>query len=196
MRDPTADPPADPTADPTAEQRVRLALPSEAAAIGALQVAAWQHGYAGQLPAEVLAGLDVAGFADAWRRGIVRSAEARSRVLVALQHQRVVGFAATTMSDDPDARAGGDGLITEFCVDPGHRHDGHGSRLLNAVIDTMRTDGFTRATIWLSAADDGLREFLGAAGWQPDGAHRELDLRGDAQVRVKQLRLHCAIADG
>jgi hypothetical protein len=33
------------------------------------------------------------------------------------------------------------------------------------------------------------------AGWAPDGAHRELDLRGDGAVRVKQVRLHTALGD-
>ena len=48
--------------------------------------------------------------------------------------------------------------------------------------------------IWVNAGDDDLRGFLAEAGWAPDGAHRELDLRGDGEVTVKQIRLHTAIA--
>jgi hypothetical protein len=40
-----------------------------------------------------------------------------------------------------------------------------------------------------------LRQFLTDAGWAPDGAHRELDLRGDGEVLVKQVRLHTDLGD-
>ncbi len=72
---------------------------------------------------------------------------------------------------------------------------GHGSRLLHAAVDTMRSDRFSRATIWLTATDDALRSFLAAQGWAADGAHRELDLYGDGSVTVKQIRLHTDLSE-
>jgi len=75
-------------------------------------------------------------------------------------------------------------------VDPAHAHAGHGSRLLHAAVDTMRSDKFSRATIWLTSTHDALRGFLTDQGWAPDGAHRELDLHGDGSVLVHQVRLH------
>jgi len=108
-----------------------------------------------------------------------------------------VGFAATGPSDDPDpdpdADVVADGAITVFHVDPDHARAGHGSRLLQACVDTLVADGFSRASFWIFSADDILRRFLADAGWAPDGAHRELDLYGDAAVRMKQARLHTAI---
>ena len=175
---------------PTADTHVRLALPAEAGAIGTVQVAAWQRSYADLLPAEVLGQLDPEQFAEQWRTSLLAPGEARNRVLVALDHEQVVGFAAVTTSDDPDADPAADALVAEFCVSPEATRAGHGSRLLNAVIDTLRADGFARATIWLNATDDTFRAFLTEAGWAPDGAHRELDLYGDGSIRVKQVRLH------
>ena len=78
----------------------------------------------------------------------------------------------------------------ELTVDPGERGKGHGSRLLQAAIDTMRADRFTRAVLWAIASDDALRRFLTDAGWAPDTAHRELDLDGEGTTLVKQVRLH------
>jgi hypothetical protein len=72
---------------------------------------------------------------------------------------------------------------------------GHGSRLLQACADTLRADRFVRATTWLNSNDDVRRGFLVSAGWEPDGAHRELDLHGDGAVRVKQVRLHTDVRD-
>ena len=86
-----------------------------------------------------------------------------------------------------------DAEISEFVIDPEAISNGHGSRLLQACVDTMRQDRFSRGTVWLNATDDSVRTFLVAAGWSTDGAHRELDLDGDGTVRVRQIRLHTDI---
>lgn len=175
---------------PAADVSVRTAWAADAEAIAHAQVRAWRRQYAGVLPDEVLSALDPAAFAAQWSEGIVRPAEARNRVLVALDGPTVVGFALTAVADDPDADPASDGQVAELVVDPDHQRAGHGSRLLQACADTLRADRFTRATLWVTSTDDALRGFLTEAGWAPDGAHRELDLTGDGSVRVKQVRLH------
>jgi len=175
---------------PVAESSVRLALPAEANEIGEIQVAAWRSAYAGLLPADVLADLDPAQFAAQWRAALLAPGEARNRVMVALAGRTLVGFAAITPSDDPDADPQRDAVIAELAVQPDATRAGHGSRLLNAVVDTIRADGFSRLTVWVNSTDDVLRAFYTQAGWAPDGAHRELDLYGDESVRIKQIRLH------
>ncbi|NEA37060.1 GNAT family N-acetyltransferase [Streptomyces sp. SID13031] len=180
----------EPAADPIAESSVRLALPDEANAIGVIQVAAWRRAYAELLPAQVLADLDAAQFAAQWRAALIAPGEARNRVMVALAGRTLVGFAAITASDDPDADPRHDALVAELAIDPESTRAGHGSRLLNAVVDTIRADGFRRVTVWINSTDDVLRSFYTDSGWAADGAHRELDLYGDGTVRVKQIRLH------
>jgi GNAT superfamily N-acetyltransferase len=180
---------------PTADVSVRVAWGADADAIAAIQVRAWQGAYADVLPPDVLAELPVAAFASRWRHSIERPREARQRVLVALERASVRGFAATAPATDADADPATDGELAEFVVDPAARGVGHGSRLLHAAVDTMRSDRFSRATIWLAATDDPIREFLVAQGWGPDGAHRELDLYGDGSVTVKQIRLHTDLTE-
>jgi ribosomal protein S18 acetylase RimI-like enzyme len=175
---------------PTADVSVRLAWADDADAIAAVQVRAWRSAYAAVLPSEVLSDLPIDDFALRWRHSIERPREARQRVLVALERASVRGFAATAPATDADADPASDAEIAEFVVDPAAVGVGHGSRLLHAVADTLRSDRFRRATIWLSATDDGLRSFLTAQGWAADGASRELDLHGDGSVIVKQTRLH------
>jgi GNAT superfamily N-acetyltransferase len=155
-----------------------------------VQVKEWQDRYAALLPAGVLADLPLDVFSDQWLRAITRPADARQRVLVALERTTVRGFAAAAPGVDADADPASDAEVTEFAVDPEHRRAGHGSRLLHAVVETVRSDRFRRATWWLSSSDDALREFLTAQGWAPDGAHRELDLYDDGAVTVKQIRMH------
>ncbi len=114
-------------------------------------------------------------------------------MLVALERNRVVGFALTSAASDPDCDPIADGELAEVTLDPTERGKGHGSRLLQAAVDTLAADRFTRAVSWVNAGDDALRAFLGDAGWAPDTAHRELDLDGTGAVTVKQVRLHTAI---
>ena len=178
---------------PTADTSVRVAWADDAAGIAAVQVQAWQEAYADLLPADVLAGMTVEGVAESWHASLSRPGDARNRVLVALERNRVVGFAITSPASDPDCDPVADGEIAELTVQPGERGKGHGSRLLQAAADTLLADRFTRAVLWLRADDDALRAFVDSAGWAPDSAHRELDLHGDGSVTVKQVRLHTAL---
>ena len=177
---------------PTADVSVRVAWADDAPAIGALQVRAWRTAYAGLLPAEALPDESVA--TEAWRSSMTRPADARNRVLVALERNRVVGFAVVGPAADPDCDPIADGELLELTVDADERGKGHGSRLLTAAVDTMTADRFTRAVFWAIATDDELRAFLTSAGWAADTAHRELDLDGTGSTRVKQVRLHTALA--
>jgi GNAT superfamily N-acetyltransferase len=185
----TDHPPHQPIAD-----SVRLALPSEATAIATMQRRSWSE----RLPAEfaelLLTEASLEEMAELWTQAISRPPEARFRVLIALGNEQPVGFATTTPSPDGDADARADGAIDEFVVDRPAQRQGHGSRLLNACADTLRADGFTTVRWWLPTTDDITRTFLTEAGWQPDGAHREIGTE-DGSIRLKQIRLHTDISE-
>src|SRR3954462_5973011 len=174
--------------NPSADVSVRIAWADDAEAIAAIQARAWATSYAGLVPA---AGeLREADFAQLWRDALTRPADARHRALVALERNRVVGFAITTPATDPDCDQGTDGELMELTIDAAERGKGHGSRLVQAAVGTMVADRVTRAVTWLVADDDDLRNFLTEAGWAPDGAHRTLDLDGTGTTQVKQVRPH------
>jgi len=176
---------------PSADVSVRVAWADDAEAIAAVQARAWATSYAGLVPA---AGhLREADFAQLWRDALTRPADARHRALVALERNRVVGFAITTPATDPDCDQVTDGELMEFTIDADERGRGHGSRLLQAAADTMTADRFTHAVTWVMAGDDALLSFLTGAGWAADSAHRELDLDGSGSTTVKQVRLHTSL---
>ena len=179
-------------ASPTADVSVRIAWADDAAAVAELQARAWRTTYAGVLPDEALA-LDPEATSQAWAAALRSPGDARNRVLVALERNRVVGFAVISPATDPDCDPVADAELQELVVDPDERGKGHGSRLLQAVADTMQADRFTRAVTWTLAGADDLRRFLTDAGWGADTAHRELDLDGTGSTVVKQVRLHTAI---
>ena len=180
------------THSPTADVSVRVAWADDAGAIAGVQVRTWPATYGDLLPAAALA-LDEEQTSRAWEAALRAPGDARNRVLVALERNRVVGFAVISPAADPDCDPVSDGELQELSVEPAERGRGHGSRLLQAVVDTLRADRFTRAVTWAMAGDDALRAFLTDAGWAPDTAHRELDLDGTGTTTVKQVRLHTAI---
>lgn len=169
-----------------ADVSVRVAWPADAAGIAAVQLDAWGRRYA------VGASPDADALAAAWRQSLARPPEARHRALVALAGAEVVGFALTGPNPDPDADPSADGEMAEFTIGPDRTRAGHGSRLLQACVDTLRADGFARAVCWVDSTDDVLRAFLTSAGWAPDGASREL--ADESGASVKQVRLHTALA--
>jgi GNAT superfamily N-acetyltransferase len=179
-----------PSDGPGADVSVRVGWAEDAPSIAAVQVRAWRAEYAGLLPPAVLAGLDPEDFALAWTASLERPQDARNRVLVALERSTVRGFAVTGPASDPDLDPIAVGEVLELTVDPDSLRHGHGSRLVQACADTLRADRFGTAVVWLNSQDDVRRAFLTGAGWDADGAHRELDLHGDGSVLVKQVRLH------
>jgi ribosomal protein S18 acetylase RimI-like enzyme len=181
------------TSPPTRSSRsspdsVRLAWPTEAAAIAGLQRRAWAT-QPQEIAEALLSSIDRAGMVESWHAAIVRPPQARCRVLVGLENEHVVGFATTLPGQDPDLDEASDGQLGELEVDPSAQRRGHGSRLLNAAMDTLRADGFRRAVCWIAAVDDARRRFLLGAGWAADGSWREIGSE-EGSVRLKQVRLH------
>jgi GNAT superfamily N-acetyltransferase len=172
----------------SASESVRLAWPSEASGIAELQRRAWRS-QPRAISDALLGSIDAVNMAKAWQAAIERPPQARCRVLVAVENGRVVGFATTLPGQDADLDDAEDGQLDELEIDPQARHRGHGSRLLNASVDTLRADGFRRAFCWISAADDARRAFLVDAGWATDGSWREIG-SDEGSVRLKQVRLH------
>ncbi|HEY0239868.1 MAG TPA: GNAT family N-acetyltransferase [Friedmanniella sp.] len=178
---------------PSLADSVRLAWPSEAPTISAVQRRGWLA-LPSPLSESLLAAVDEPAMVQAWEQVMARPADARQRVLVAVgDGGRVVGFATTGPSADTDADGVTDGEVDQLWVDPPAQGRGHGSRLLNACADTLRADGFTHARCWVLASDDAVRDFLSGAGWEPDGAARTIGAE-DGTVTIDQLRLHTDLA--
>ena len=177
---------------PSADVSCRVAWADDAPAIARLHLRVREQDLGALLPAEALEA-DPEEAEAAWREALTRPADARVRVLVALERNRVVGFVITSPATDPDTDPVVDAELMELTVDPGERRLGHGSRLLQAAVETMAADRFRRAVLWAVATDEVTRGFLTSAGWAPDTAHRELDLDGSGTTTVKQVRLHTDI---
>lgn len=172
---------------PLADASVRPARTSDAPAVGVVQSAVWREAYARVLPQEVLATFEPQAFASAWRRSLDAPPAGTYRLLVACAGAQVVGFASVGPTQDPDA--GPDvGELTAIGVHPEARRAGHGSRLLNAAVDTLRGAGAAGIHGWVLADDEATRQFLGEAGLVPDGAFRDRVVAPDGAT-AREVRL-------
>ena len=178
---------------PTADLSVRVAWADDAEAIAAMQRARLADGVRRPVARPMRITLDPDTTAQAWR---APSPPPATRATACWSPWSATAWSAspcTSPATDPDCDPVADGELQELTVAAGERGKGHGSRLLQAAVDTLRADRFTRAVLWTVASDDDLRRFLTDAGWAPDSAHRELDLDGTGTTTVKQVRLHTAL---
>jgi GNAT superfamily N-acetyltransferase len=179
---------------PLADASVRVARVSDAPAVGFVQAVVFREAYAAELAPQVTAQFQPQAFANAWRDALEGEARGDGVLLVACAGEQVVGFAAVGASSDPDAGAETAELLV-LGVHPEARRQGHGSRLLHAVVDTTRARGRERLTAWSLASAEEVRGFLVAAGLAPDGAHRERVVGPDGET-AKEVRLSASVEEG
>ena len=183
-----------PRASGTADASVRPALPQDATDIARIQLVTWRTAYRSVLPASVLDDWDADAATEVWRRAVSSPPTPGHGVLVALEKNTVVGFAAygpaELGADERPDPAGPTTELSTLLVEPRWGRRGHGSRLLAAVVDLAERTGAARLQIWLPEEDRVSPGFYDSAGWAPDGWARTLDT-GDTPLR--ELRWHALI---
>jgi GNAT superfamily N-acetyltransferase len=188
--------PAFPRLTGTADVSVRPARPDDAVAIARVQTVAWRTAYRSVLPLAVLDEWDEAAAARSWQAAITGPPTPGHGVLVAVERDEVVGFAAygpaEVSPDDPPSPDGPATEVAPLLVEPRWGRRGHGSRLLAAVSDLAQASGAGRLVTWLPEADEVSAGFLESAGWDRDGWARTLDTGGDP---LREVRWHAVLGD-
>ena len=182
----------------SADVSVRPAQPDDDAEIARIQVVTWRTAYRAVLPPAVLDDWDADAATAAWRAAIAAPPTPGHGVLVALERNAVVGFAAFGPAELGDGEAadpaGPTAEVSTLLVEPRWGRRGHGSRLLAAVVDVNRGSGVARLQVWLPETDRVSAGFYESAGWAPDGWARILDT-GDA-APIREIRWHALLDEG
>jgi GNAT superfamily N-acetyltransferase len=164
--------------------------------VARVQAVAWRTAYRQVLPLDVLDDWDEESAAGSWQAAVTAPPTPGHGVLVALDEEAVVGFAAYGPAELGDGeQPSPDEPTTEIAtllVEPRWGRRGHGSRLLAAVVDLARSTGTGRLQTWLLESDRASENFYESAGWAPDGWARTLDT-GAAPLR--ELRWHALLDD-
>jgi len=163
---------------------VRAARAEDVPEIVRIQVDTWRTAYARLLPPAVLAAATPERAGAEWSAAVLDPPSDRHVVLVAIEQRWTVGFVAFGPSEQ-DGGPDRTGVLQTLLVEPRWGRRGHGSRLLAAAVDHLRSGGMARAEVWLLDGDAVSRRFYESAGWQPDGTVRMLV---DGELTLREAR--------
>jgi ribosomal protein S18 acetylase RimI-like enzyme len=142
---------------------IRPATIDDADELAAVLVASWRAAYAGLLPAEFLADLDVAARGQQWREILGAGS---GTALVAHRADRMAGFVAVGPALDG---APGEGALYAIYVDPASWGTGIGHRLHEAGLQALREQGFAEVGLWVLRDNARAITFYQRHGWSLDG---------------------------
>ncbi len=161
----------------------REAVSSDAPAIAAIHNSAWQAGYRGLLPDELLESLDVADRTAFWADVIGRHRDA-SVLTVAELGGEVCGFADLR----PSVERAAAGTVGAVYVAPGRWREGIGTALMQAVERTARHKGFTALELHVLVGNDRAARFYERLGWVSNGVHEAHSAAGHPAEVVRYER--------
>lgn len=162
---------------------IRPATPDDAAKIAAINLAAWQAGYAHLLPAEVLNELSVERRTERWRTVLVQGA---SDTIVADEGGEILGFASFGRSRDHDVDDAVTAELRSLYVAPEHWSRGVGRRLWAATRQLLVAREYQIVVLWVFEGNDRARSFYEKAGFLLDvGRKRIFNMRGNPIPAVR-----------
>jgi GNAT superfamily N-acetyltransferase len=161
---------------------VRPARPHDARAIAEAHVGSWRATYRGIVPDSILDRLSVDRRAEFWRQVI--EARGDERMWVGIGDGDVVGFASTGPARDEEL-APGAGEVYAIYLAPDWWSRGLGRELFAAAVADLRERRLAPLVLWVLTLNARGRRFYEAAGWQPDGAARNLDFDGTAVEEIR-----------
>lgn len=97
----------------------------------------------------------------------IRDMQSQGRVLVVEIHGEVVGFAAISVSQPAEFSE-----LVALEVDPTHRREGIGSRLINAAADIAVRMNAHMIRAWVEESEIAAQTLLRETGWATSGATR------------------------
>lgn len=168
----------------TRSARIRLAIPSDAAALASVFIEAWRGGYRGVVADSVIDALD---FEDTtkWLGDLIATKSAQTLVAETTPGH-VVGF--TRFGTEPDNP--GNGHIFALYVAPSASGHGIGRLLLEKALAVLDPLSIRPVTLWVFEENARARKVYTDAGFVPDGGRRVEDLYGAQEVRLRRLPAH------
>ncbi len=168
---------------PAAGEPVRVAVPTDGAAIAAVKWRSFGTNYRGLLPDEFLDRRDVVPPASFWTGRAMVPPSRRHRLLVWGRPGSVYGYVdcgpAHVDDVDPAGAERGDdeiGEVWELYVDPAAQRAGGGTALLAAAEDWLDSVGLFRQELWVLRPNTAAQGFYRSHGWEPTGRVAAVDL--------------------
>jgi ribosomal protein S18 acetylase RimI-like enzyme len=170
---------------------VRRATPEDANEIVRINIDGWRQAYAGIMPDDVLASMDVTDRTERYRARMSRPGPFEN--LVVVNGDRIIGYVAV----GPYRLGQHDGLLSRrigevvaIYVDPPRWGTGAGRVLMDAALRRLTERGFESVRLWVLADNSHARRFYERAGFTPDGtrASYPVDRPDGTVVGLPELR--------
>jgi len=165
----------------SAPWELRRATGTDAAAVAAMHVQAWQTAYRVIIPEAFLDGLDVE--ARASRYAFDRSGPGDPETWIAVAGGAVVGMVNVSPSRDEDLPRLGE--VRALYVAPARWRSGTGSALMARAERLLTDAGFTEAFLWVLEDNARGRRFYESGGWEADGRVKTVEIGGRELVEVR-----------
>jgi ribosomal protein S18 acetylase RimI-like enzyme len=177
----------------------RPAVEADSYPVARLHIRAWRVAYAGLLPDETLASLDVDARARRWRENFRNANGAETRLA---EYDGVLrgftSFGPYRLAQDrnnPDHRYG---EVYAIYVDPAHFGAGTGQRLMDEAVARLAERGWREIRLWVLEANLRARRFYQRYGFtvdpRPDGRALFPVIRPGADpVEVPEVRYTLAL---
>lgn len=164
---------------------IRRATKTDARMIAEVHIHSWRWAYRGLLPDDFLDGMPATldRRADAHEHRLSNETP-EERTWVAEQEGKIVGFATTGPSRDPDAPAR-TGEVGAIYLRREAAGKGIGHALFTHAVDDLWRRGYERATLWVLESNTRARTFYEAAGWATDGTSKVEERPG---ARLHEVR--------
>lgn len=160
---------------------IRSATVADAYPISLVHVRSWRHAYAGIMPEDVLAALDVDQWARRRRARLEQPADTRAEVRVACAGSgRVIGFTMSGAYREDQGQQRLDqrfGEVYGIYLDPDVLGTGVGRALMDDATARLVARGWTEIRLWVLAANVRARRFYERYGFAADGATARYPLR-------------------
>lgn len=153
----------------------REAVPSDSAALGALQAAVWREAYADLLPGEVLDAVTAEERSAMWRAVLEDpGANGGAALFVAERGNALVGFGACALQRDAGLRRQGfDREVGALYVLRSHSRSGAGRALMGLMARRLVAGGGRSAALWVLRGNSGARRFYETLGGSLVGERSE-----------------------
>jgi ribosomal protein S18 acetylase RimI-like enzyme len=150
-----------------------------------VHVAAWRWAYRGLLPDATLAQLSPEDVEARWQERLLAP---RGEVLVRIQGEQVVGFVGFGPTRDEGSDPHAVGEIYVLYVAPSEWRRGHGTALLGAAMDRLRSKGNTEVILWVLHDNEQAIAFYEVAGFVADGERQVKERADGTRMTIARYR--------
>jgi GNAT superfamily N-acetyltransferase len=163
---------------------IRRATPNDADHVTDVNLASWEAAYRGLIDDAALDGIKRDRTAEEWRSYIESTNDEELRLWVLSDDDRVIGYARTGPSREPDANASTAAEVYGLYTHPEVWGDGAGQLLLRHAVTDFRERGYATVTLWVVEANGRARRFYEKLGWSAEPGP-EKPWFGAPQVRYR-----------